>query len=787
MDSEIKFGLFFAFFRVISVMQNELIHETSPYLLQHAHNPVHWQPWGKKALELAGEQDKPLLVSIGYSACHWCHVMEKESFENDETAAIMNEYFINVKIDREERPDIDHVYMDAVQAMTGSGGWPLNVFLTPQGKPFYGGTYFPPQKAFNRASWTDVLHSINDAWKNRRAETEQQAETLTDHLRKSNDLSQVKNVIDIVNNSSFFTKQDCETIVTNLLTAADASEGGFGKAPKFPQTFSINCLLQAAYLLKDEKAKAQAELSLQKMLNGGIYDQLAGGLCRYSTDDEWLAPHFEKMLYDNALFITVLSNAYLLTKKQVYKKGIEDTCAFIFAEMKNPEGGYYAALDADSEGEEGKFYTWQKEEVEKILGNDAALFMGYFDITAAGNWEHKNILLRKGKPLQEVADRLNIPLPEAEKIIDLSREKLLETRNGRIRPGTDDKILLGWNAMLITAFCKAYAALQNEKLKNAAIDLFEFSEKVFGLQKNGYHHTYKNGNSKYPAFADDYACLIDACIHLQEVTADDKYLRRAKALTEYMLAHFSDTESGYFFFTQNGQEDIAVRKIELYDGATPSANSLMAKNLLYLSLVFDNREWHQKAIVMISSLKNIITKYPGSFGIWAATAMNIAAGINEIAIIGRDMMPSLQEVLLSYIPNKILQATNKPSTMPLLREKEVFKKTSLYLCSNFECKNPVNNAGELFHELLKYYLSFNAFVNCNNLKREAPFMSNCRHNINCEKKYIGIKTGKYDNEFLQKNNHYICPLPSKYNKMNNRLLCYLIAVIAIALSATSEL
>ena len=346
-------------------MKNELFKENSPYLLQHAHNPVHWQPWGIKALEMAKESDKPILVSIGYSACHWCHVMERESFEIEATAAIMNEHFINIKIDREERPDIDHIYMDAVQAMTGSGGWPLNVFLTPEGKPFYGGTYFPPVQAFNRASWTDVLLSLSDAWANRREEMEVQAEKLIDHLKKSNNLGSVKNLINKQEAVSSFTKENCIEINNNLMDIADKEKGGFGSAPKFPQTFSINCLLHTAYFLKDDKAQAHAELSLTAMLNGGIYDQLAGGLCRYSTDDEWLAPHFEKMLYDNALFIIALSNAYLLTKKEVFKDAVANVCDFIYAEMKNTDGGYYAAIDADSEGIEGKFYVWDIKEVKQ--------------------------------------------------------------------------------------------------------------------------------------------------------------------------------------------------------------------------------------------------------------------------------------------------------------------------------------------------------------------------------------------------------------------------------------
>ncbi len=675
-------------------MKNELIHETSPYLLQHAHNPVHWQPWGKAALQLAKDLDKPILVSIGYSACHWCHVMERESFENDTTAAIMNEHFINIKIDREERPDIDHIYMDALQAMTGSGGWPLNVFLTPDAKPFYGGTYFPPTKAFNRASWTDVLSSINDAWKNRRSEMEQQAETLITHLKKSNNFTQIKSNIVVEEGKAAFTKEEVVTISQNLLATADTQEGGFGKAPKFPQTFSINALLQCAYFLKDEKALEHAELSLKKMLHGGIYDHLAGGLCRYSTDAEWLAPHFEKMLYDNALFIVALSNAYLLTKKNVYKNAVAHVCNFLFTEMKNENGGYYSAIDADSEGVEGKFYVWDKIETDTLLGKDADLFNKYFDVTEKGNWEEKNIL-RILKPLEDVAKEFNISLREAESSIELSKKIILTERNKRIRPSTDDKILLGWNALLITAFCKAYAILQEDIYKVAAEELFLFIEKSFIKEDKSYSHTYKDGEAKYPAFLVDYSYYIEASIYLQEITGNENYLLKAKQITEYVFTHFSDDESGYFFFTSKNQEDVIMRKIELYDGATPSANAVIAKNIHYLSIVFDNKEWYKKSVSMIESLKTIISKHPNSFGIWAAEAINIAAGINEIAIIGTNMIPLLKEMLLHYIPNKILQGSNRVSLMPLLAEKPILKKTLLYLCLNSECKLPYDTTAEV--------------------------------------------------------------------------------------------
>ena len=674
-------------------MKNLLSSETSPYLLQHAHNPVQWQPWGQAALQLAKELDKPILVSIGYSACHWCHVMERESFENEATAAIMNEHFINIKIDREERPDIDHIYMDAVQAITGSGGWPLNVFLTPDGKPFYGGTYFPPEPAHGRASWVDVLLSINKGWQERRTEMEEQAKNLMSHLKKSNNFGLIKSNINIEIGKQTFTKKDVETITKNLLQNADMKQGGFGKAPKFPQTFSVNCLLQAAHFLDDKNALAHAELSLTKMLHGGIYDHLAGGLCRYSTDEEWLAPHFEKMLYDNALFITSLSNAFLLTKKNVYKNAINHVCNFLFAEMKNINGGYYAAIDADSEGMEGKFYVWDKATIDLTLGKDAALYNQYYNVTENGNWEEKNIL-RVLKPLEEVANHFKIDIASAENIIIEANKKLLYQRNKRIRPSTDDKILLGWNALLITAFCNAFAATQNTLYKEEAEALCTFLESKFVI-KNECYHTYKNGVAKYPAFLDDFAYLIEAYINLQEITGKEEYLHKAKNITEQVFNNFFDEESGYFFFTTKEQTDVIFRKIEMYDGATPSANAVMAKNLYYLSIVFDKQKWKNMSVFMIDSLKTIILKHPSSFGIWAAQAINISMGINEISVIGNNMTPLLYETLLEYIPNKILQSTSSLSNLPLMNKKPINENTLIYVCCNFECKPPIESIKEL--------------------------------------------------------------------------------------------
>ncbi len=670
---------------------NQLIHETSPYLLQHAHNPVNWYPWGEEALNKAKEENKPILVSIGYAACHWCHVMERESFEDEATANMMNENFINIKIDREERPDLDHIYMDAVQAMTGSGGWPLNVFLTPDGKPFYGGTYFPPQQAFNRPSWQDTLLSVTQAFRERRHEIDAQAENLTKHLTQSNSFGLQK-----VAETDVFTSEKLDEAFRNLMKSADKEWGGFGKAPKFPQTFSIQFLLRYHYITKNQEALQQAILSLDKMIEGGIYDQAGGGFARYSTDTEWLAPHFEKMLYDNALLILVLSEAFQLTGKTRYKEVIDETLEFVQRELLHPDKGFYSALDADSEGVEGKFYVWNLEEVTALLGKDAAIFCEYYDITAHGNWEETNIL-RVKKPMENFAAAKNISISELDSILAEGRSKLLEKRTERVRPLLDDKILLGWNALMNSACSKAFAATGNEQYKQLAIDNMHFLLKHFAAKKqNEFYHTWKNDIAKYPAFLDDYAYLVQALIHLHEITADTNWLIKAKSIAGFVVGDFSEEDTGFFFYTSESQTDVIVRKKEVYDGAVPSGNAVMAYNLYHLSIFFDLPGWKQRSFDMISSLGNAITRYPSSFGVWCSLLQEIVAGTNEIVIVGSDFIEIQQEIINYYLPHKVLMASiGTLPGFPLLAGKSGGERTTVYLCRSYTCLNPVFSAKEL--------------------------------------------------------------------------------------------
>lgn len=684
-----------------SKFSNALINETSPYLLQHAHNPVNWFPWGDEALALSREQDKPILVSIGYSACHWCHVMERESFEDESIAQYMNEHFINIKIDREERPDLDHIYMDALQAIAGNGGWPLNIFLTSEAKPFYGGTYFPPEKAFNRVSWSDVLHSMNEVWNNKREEVEEQANRLIAHIQKSNSFADANTLMPLTETVSFYNADDCRLMAAQFLKNADRVDGGYGQAPKFLHTYSLKYQLQFGHFYNKEEGKQHALLSLEKMLQGGIYDQLAGGISRYSTDNQWLAPHFEKMLYDNALMVDVLCDAYQLSGKKIFKKGISNILQFLEHTMKHTGGGYFTALDADSEGIEGKFYVWQKVEIEELLGDDAALLCDYFNVTEKGNWEEGNILNVQTDNLS-FAEANNMDLQQWEEKLNNAKALLLARRNERIHPGTDDKILLNGNALLITALCKAYAALGDDAFKSSAVELFNFIYTNFRALTTGLHHTFKNGSAKFPAFLDDYAYLVQACIHLQEITSDQSYLERAKELTLHLLDNFADEASPFFFYTHHGQQDIVVRKVEIYDGATPSANGIMAHNLLYLGTVLEEKAWTERGHNMIRLVFNGMKKYPSSFAVWAGAYLVQTVGVNEVVLTGKRISDELRAVLNEYLPNKILQSSIREADYPLLHNKAFEDTATIYLCKNYNCLQPTKNVNELVKSLQNF-------------------------------------------------------------------------------------
>lgn len=677
---------------------NRLLNESSPYLLQHAHNPVDWFPWGEEALLRARHEGKPILVSIGYAACHWCHVMERESFEDEAIAALMNNHFVCIKIDREERPDLDHFFMDALQATSGNGGWPLNMFLTSEAKPFYGGTYFPPNRLHNRPSWGEVLLQIHEAFQNRKQEIEEQANNLVAYLTKSNPM--VKFSQDFSPSSSFSLDQ-CQQAFKAIMEIADTRFGGFGKAPKFPQTFTIQYLLRYHYFTGDLKAKMQAILSLTSMFNGGIYDQVGGGFCRYSTDAEWLAPHFEKMTYDNALLLVVLAEAFQTTKEEEFKTVAKQTVEFMNREMLSAENGFYAALDADSEGVEGKYYVWTKAEFDQLLEKDAEKMADWFDVTEEGNWEHINIL-RKQIDLKQWVEKYNLDFITGRGIIEKSIKTLLSAREQRERPGTDDKMILGWNALYNHALVKAAVAFGERDWLLLAERNMEFMLTVFkGKDEYGWLHTYKAGEAKFPAFLDDLAYLVQALLCIYEPTGHLPYLEKAKELLAYIEKYYVDEEGLLFYYTPSNQTDILVRKKDLYDGAMPSGNAVMAWNLYRAGILLGREDWKMQSAQMLESVKEAVQKYPNSFGVWANLLLELSRGTHEILVLGKDALEKTNELLLAYIPNKVvMSATITDERYPLMQAKKLEQLTTFYVCRNYSCQLPFKSLEEVLLNVL---------------------------------------------------------------------------------------
>lgn len=669
---------------------NHLQHETSPYLLQHARNPVDWYAWRPEAFERARAEQKPILVSIGYSTCHWCHVMERESFENEDIAVFMNENFINIKVDREERPDVDAIYMEACQIITGGGGWPLNCFLTPEGKPFYAGTYFPPRPAYNRPSWFQVLSHLADIWETKREVAYEQAEKLLAHINRNDDIFIQKSALKL---SAVETLKpfNLETIYAQMRDRFDRAEGGFGGAPKFPSTMAIQFLLNYHFFTKNPEALEHAQLSLDKMIQGGMYDQIGGGFARYATDRAWLVPHFEKMLYDNALLVSVLSEAYKLTEKTLYQEAVEETLDYIRREMTNAKGGFYAAQDADSEGVEGKFYVWDKAEIEAVLGEDAQLFCEFYSVTEEGNWEEKNILWRPSS-FEEFAAANDLEVENLKKRLKTSREKLFAVRSKRVWPGLDDKILLSWNALMASGYVAAFTALGHEKYREAAVRNIEFLLKNFADEQSA---RLKHSTSQDEAFLEDYAFFIAALTDVYQITFDVRYLQIAGKYADAVLSYFLDAESGLFFFTDARQSDIILRKKDLYDNATPSGNSTMALNLQRLGILLDRNDWRERASAMLATMRESVERYPLSFERWAAAMMNEAYPLHEIAVVGDNAAEKALEIQKGFLPNKVIAAAAIPNEeMPLLAGKTGHPDALIYVCRDFACQRPVSDLSE---------------------------------------------------------------------------------------------
>ncbi|GAA4462015.1 thioredoxin domain-containing protein [Nemorincola caseinilytica] len=673
-------------------MANRLIKEQSPYLLQHAHNPVDWYPWGDEAFETARQHNKPVLVSIGYAACHWCHVMERESFENEQVAALMNEYFVCIKVDREEHPDVDHMYMDAVQAINGSGGWPLNVFVTPDRVPFYGGTYYPPRPAYSRPSWPQVLQRMHEIWHEQHDEVTLQAGQMLQHLRQAS--MRVSVAADAVLNTDM-----CRQIANNLLAQADAEKGGFGNAPKFPGTMAISYLLEHYKYTGHEPSLAHALLSLDVMIEGGIYDQLGGGFARYATDRDWLIPHFEKMLYDNALLVLALCDAYAITRNESYKKVVIETIDFVNRELKDTSGGFYCALDADSEGEEGKYYTWQYDEWLAAAGDVDNIAAMYYDVTAAGNWEGTNIL-HVNAAIEDIAATVQIPAEEVLAVIGKVKQNLYNARQERIRPMTDDKCLLGWNALMNMALCKAGTTLDSDEYLAQATAHMHWMVRTYKVDGT-WLHTWKNGSARIPAKLDDLAYLVQAMLQLASATGDNDLITSAADITELAVRDFG-SEDGYFYYTPAGQHDIPVRKVDLYDGATPSANSYMAHGLLLCGMCMERSEWIDRAERMLHGISGTVVRYAYSFAYWALQVQRHVMGQYTVVCAGKGAGAASRELRQAYVPGAFMLSCEKEISIPPILAKKYFDDNlSIFVCSKEACLPPVSSVSAALTHITK--------------------------------------------------------------------------------------
>lgn len=675
---------------IISVMgntrdfTNRLINETSPYLLQHAHNPVDWFPWGDEAFERAKSEDKPVLVSIGYSACHWCHVMEHESFEDEATAAVMNENFVNIKVDMEERPDVDQIYMNFVQLTTGRGGWPMNVFLTPDKRPFFGGTYFPPAPRYGMASWQQILLSISEAYRTKRDELETSANDIVGELRR----------LSLVEAASGGLSTDLlDHAFSSFSRTFDAVNGGFGGAPKFPPAMSLEFLLRYHHRTGDAKALEMVTFTLDKMAHGGIYDQLGGGFHRYAVDAIWLVPHFEKMLYDNAQLIRVYLHAYQVTDNGFYRRIAVDALEYVRREMLDKSGGFYSTQDADSEGEEGKFFVWTPEEIEAILGKvEASGFCQFYDVTASGNFEGKNIPNIK-TPVNADLDRF-----------DAMRARLFVEREKRIKPHRDEKVLTAWNGLMLAAFADAAAVLGSDEYLEVAKRNAEFI--LNELQKEGrLLRTWKNGTAKLNGYVEDYANVADGLMELYRVSGDIKYIREAKRLVNVMITEFWDEENGGFFFTSNDHEELIVRNKDFYDNATPSGNSVAADVLLRLAKLVGDERYERFAVTVLRLTASQLLRYPQGFG-RALSAMEFhISDTKEIVVVGPKGDAIEREILARYLPSSVIALSANPEaeadTIPILQDRRTIDgKSTVYVCENFVCQKPVTTVAEA-DELLR--------------------------------------------------------------------------------------
>lgn len=681
-------------------MPNRLINETSPYLLQHAHNPVDWYPWGDEALERARDEDKPILISIGYSSCHWCHVMERESFENEDTARLMNDNFVCVKVDREEHPDVDHVFMQSVQAMTGRGGWPLTVFLTAQGEPFYGGTYFPPEDAHGLPGFPRVLQTVAEAYMNRRPLVTDAAERLT---------SSIKQMSSIEASVGHVGPDILDQAYQALVPQFDDQNGGFGLAPKFPQPMILNFLLRSYNRTRDPQALNMVELTLDRMAAGGIYDQIGGGFHRYSTDAHWLVPHFEKMLYDNALLSLLYLHAYQITRNPEYRRITEETLDYVLREMTDPKGGFYSAQDADTEGEEGRYYVWTAQEIIDVLGQEEGALIGrYFGASEQGNFEGRNIL-HIPNVIDTFAVKSGIKAEDLLAIVERSKDKLLKAREQRARPGRDDKILTSWNGMMLQSFAEAACILEREDYRRAAIACAAF---LLDELRDGdlLMHSYKGGKASIPGYLDDYSLLIGGLLAVHQASFDQRWLEEAISLADIMIQRFWDGEAeGLFYDTADDHSTLFIRPRDTVDSVKPCGGSAAADVLLRLSIITGNTDYESRAVAALSSLREQMTAYPRAFGNWLCALDFNLASPKEIAVAGFYEKPETQALLRiihgRYMPNKVVVGVAPselytPKAAPLLENRTMLDgRPTVYLCQKYACQAPTTDPEALQEQL----------------------------------------------------------------------------------------
>lgn len=670
---------------------NDLIKETSPYLLQHAHNPVNWYAWNDETLALAKKENKLLLISIGYSSCHWCHVMEEESFEDEEVAAIMNKYFINVKVDREERPDVDQIYMNAVQLMTGAGGWPLNSVALPDGRPVWGGTYF------KKDDWVKTLTQIGDLYLKKPETVIEYAEKLTEGVKQSG-------LVTLNTEKSSFTKDYVNETVKKWGIYFDDDLGGMNKAPKFPMPNNYHFLLRNAYQNNNDTLKKYVNNTLTKIALGGIFDHVGGGFSRYSVDTKWHIPHFEKMLYDNGQLVSLYADAYLATKNELYKETVYQTLEFVERELLDASGGFYSALDADSlndkeELEEGAYYVWTKEELQELIKDDFALFADYYNVNEYGFWEHSNYHLIRSISDDDFAKKHNLSVKNL-KEKDLQWKKvLLKERSTRKAPRLDDKILTSWNGIMLKGYIDAYRVFNDSHFLDIALKNAKFIENSLLKEDGTLYRNYKNSKASINGYLEDYSAIIDAYISLYEVTLDDKWLQLSKNLTDTSFDYFFDSTSKMFYFTSNKDTQLIARKMEIEDNVMPASNSMMAKNLFKLNHYFDNKYYLKISKQMLSNMVNNIPNYGSAYSNWLDLYSNFTEGYFEIAISGKDALKKVKEINQKYIPNKLICGSTTDSSLPLLTSRFVEHTTLIYVCVNKTCQLPTEDTNQAFEQI----------------------------------------------------------------------------------------